>query len=497
MSKLKRLQNDPAAFRKALRIDCDGKPKPLEKVLDPWQQTDFLALDGGWKQVAGQSGDGPTRAWIERPRGHSKTNDLAVMVIWALFASKRTIRGYAAAADFDQSKLLRDAIDKLVRINGWLGAILKVNNFIVSNTRTGSSLEIIASDAPTSYGLTPDFVIADELCHWKKRDLWDSLLSSAAKRSNCMLVVITNAGYGESWQWETREAVRKDPAWYFSRLDGPVASWITKDRLAEQKRLLPDIAYRRLWENAWTSGAGDALSDADINRSIRLKGPITNAKKGWIFFAGLDLGLSRDKAALAVIGRHIGGVETIEHEQSFTPIQEDMFDLGIRERPAPEVEDIYHDGTGKIRLAELRVWSPPKNGKVDIEEIEETIVELDRRFQLQIGADPWQAAYLIERLQKQNIPIEPVDFTGNNLKSMCSATLEAFSEGLIEIYDQKQLVFDLRNLQVVEKSYGVRLVSPRGPNGHGDAATALSIALHLGKMKSLLPFAPPVDIIVA
>jgi len=349
--------------------------------------------------------------------------------------------------------------------------------------------EILTSDAPTSYGLTPDFIIADELVHWRQRELWDSLISSAAKRAACMAVVISNAGFGESWQWQVREAVRTDPAWHFSRLDGPAASWITPDRLAEQRRLLPSIAYRRLWLNEWTSGSGDALNPDDIERAVTLRGPIRGAKAGWRFFAGLDLGLSRDKAALAVVGRHVGHVEETERPKRNLPTTvAAMVDLGLMDEPEPEdAEPVVHEGTGRLRLADLRVWTPPARGKVDIEEIEETIADLDGRFRLQVGADPWQAAYLIERLRKQGVPIEPVDFTGSNLKSMCTATLEAFSEGQIQLYPDPQLTADLRALRVVEKSYGVRLDSPRGLNGHGDAATALAIALHLAKSKNRYP----------
>ena len=100
------------------------------------------------------------------------------------------------------------------------------------------------------YGLTPDFAVVDEVTHWRSRDLWDALLSSAAKRSTCMFVVISNAGFLDDWTWQTRELIRTDPAWYFSRLDGPVASWITPDEsgratsFAAADRLCPAVAQR-------------------------------------------------------------------------------------------------------------------------------------------------------------------------------------------------------------------------------------------------------------
>ena len=88
----------------------------------------------------------------------------------------------------DQARLLRDAIGRLAYCNPWLSAIIEIQNYKVANPRTGSSLDIITSDAPTSYGLTPDAVVCDEVVHWRRRDLWDSLISSAAKRSTCMFV---------------------------------------------------------------------------------------------------------------------------------------------------------------------------------------------------------------------------------------------------------------------------------------------------------------------
>ena len=42
-------------------------------------------------------------------------------------------------------------------------------------------------------------------------------------------------------------------------------------------------------------------------------------------------------------------------------------------------------------------------------------------------------------------------------------------------------LIDLRHLRVEERSYGVRLVSDRGINGHGDLATALTIGLATAK----------------
>lgn len=485
---LQLLQHDPAAFRDRLRIDCDGDAVPLGDVADVWQQDDFEALDDGWASLAHGGDDATQRAWLERPRGHSKTADLAVQALWALFAARRKLTGYAAAADRDQAKLLRDAVDRLLRMNPWISKAVQCETWRVVNVHTGSELNILSADAPTAYGLTPDFLIIDEVTHHRSRDLWDALISAAAKRRRCVVVVITNAGFRESWQWETRETIRQDSSWHFSRLDGPQASWIDDDRLAEQRRLLPLIAYNRLWLNQWSSGSGDALDPADIEAAIGLRGPLRKPVPGWAYIGGVDIGLVKDACAFAVIGKHVGEYREREKRRKLTDRQRMMIEAGVMDEPEPEYVVTHTEGTGRIKLARLHVWRPADmGGRVDLETVEETIADTDKAFGgMQIGADPHQAGYLIERLQKRGVAIAEAHQLAQNLKSQCAATLEAFAQDLIDIYADADLLHDLRNLRVKEMNYGVRLDSPRGVSGHGDAATALSICLHLAKTAELL-----------
>lgn len=454
--KLLDLQRAPAVFRSALLIDTDGGPQPLADALDDWQDADFRALDSGWQRaiVGSKQQAEYQRAWLERPRGHSKTLDLAVMAAWALFASRRRLSGIAAAGDQDQARLLRDAVGRLVYVNPWLAEIIEVQNYRVINPNTGSTLEIISSDAPTSYGLTPDFVVADEVTHWKKRDLWDSLISSAAKRSTCMFVVIANAGLQDDWQWETREAVRTDPNWYFSRLDGPQATWITSDRLTEQERLLPSIAYRRLWLNEWTTGGGDALAQ-DIIRAAFVPDlkPHTRPVSGYEYVAGLDLGVSRDASAVCI--------------------------LGVRRS---------HEGHGRIRLAFTRIWKPIKGQRVNLQEVEDTLFSLHRRFAFkQLNYDPWQAEHMASRLQagglgligsrRAALPMVEITSSGSNLQAIASTLIQAFNDYRLELFDDPDLKRDLYRLRIEERSYGFRLTSPRDEHGHGDMATAFGLAM--------------------
>lgn len=453
------LQNSPAEFREHLLIGTDSGPAPLKDCVDDWQRADFERLDAGWRRAAGQEIEGPcySRGWLERGRGHSKTLDIGIMATWCLFASRRRLSLVGAAGDLDQARLLRDAVGRLVYCNPWLGSILEVQNTRIVNARTESTLEIITSDAPTSYGLTADAIIMDEVVHWRRRDLWDSLISSAAKRSTCMVVCITNAGMQDDWQWQVREAVRQDPKWYFSRLDGAVASWIAAEALAEQQRLLPAIAFRRLWLNEWSSGGGDALTPENIAAAFSpgLQ-PQTEAQRGFVYVAGLDLGVSRDASAVCVLGVRRG-----------------------------------HRGHGRIRLAFTRVWRPRKGKKVDLQKVEDALLALHAAFNFkQFNFDPWQATHLASRLQsgglgklvrgsnrKPALPMVEVAPTGKNLQTMASVMLEAFNDRRLELYEDADLKRDLTRFRVEERSFGFRLTSPRDATGHGDLGTAFSLAM--------------------
>src|SRR5712692_7097454 len=88
--------DSPAEFRRRLLIDADGAAVPFRP--DPWQEADFQALDPAWRYAVGRwDGEPPAvrRLWSERPRGHAKTSDLAIMTTWALLFAPRPVIGIA------------------------------------------------------------------------------------------------------------------------------------------------------------------------------------------------------------------------------------------------------------------------------------------------------------------------------------------------------------------------------------------------------------------
>lgn len=279
--------------------------------LTPWQIADAAATTPAWQYLAWVSDQIPQfwRAYIERPRGHSKTTDIATAILWSLVNSRRTLTGLVAAADRDQATHVRRAMQLIQQKHPHLCADVEIQNHAAVNTRTQSRIDLISSDVNSSWGATPDFVICDELCHWPKPDLWHSLASAAAKKTACLLIVLTNAGIGHGWQWAVREHARHDPGWYYHSLIGPQAPWISPAKLAEQERLLPPSVYARLWLNQWQDSGGEFVSLTEAEACCdEERTPSDGAKQGTSYIAAVDYAEKHDLTVCCILHREQSGL---------------------------------------------------------------------------------------------------------------------------------------------------------------------------------------------
>ncbi|MDE2010228.1 MAG: hypothetical protein KGJ09_09165 [Candidatus Omnitrophica bacterium] len=423
-------------FLGKLRIKSDRAVVPLK--FDDWQARDFWRMAPAFVKLAtGQDQPGAYKYhWKEYPKGHSKTGDAAIMAAYVLTESLLPISGVCAAGDVDQAKNLKDALRTLQDHNPWLGLTMKVDR--VECKATGSSLVFITSDAPTSHGTIPDFVICDEFSHWRDnaQSFWASMFASMYKQKSAVMVVLTNAGFKGSWQFPVRNSHESDPAWCFMVLEGPCASWLNHNELETLKKSMPEPEFRRLFLNEWAEGIGDALRWEDVQAALVLPGPSAGPEPGWDYYAGGDLAKRNDHAAVCLIARN--------------------------------------QGTGLIKLAQLVHWAPP----IDLGTIKEVIISLDRKFHPDVWfIDPHQAELMVEQMMKQGINCELAWFTGKNNLEMASSMVEVFTSRQILLYPEPALLKDLSRLRIVGGPAGYRLDAPRTSDGHCDRATALALAL--------------------
>ena len=445
---------NPQDFRRRLLIDASGSSKPLESCLDPWQREDYEAADQGWLRMVTGHGDAKLRYYFERPKGHDKTTGEAHMAGWAMHVCPRPLEAIAVASTLKQAQQIAEAMDRMVRRNPWLSDTISVYNRDVKNRRTGSLLKILTGDEATNQGSNPDFVIGDELTVWKNPKLWDMLITSAGKKTNCMVVVIANAGFGRgvSWQWKVMEYARTHPEkWHFRSLPGPVASWISKEEIESQReQVVFGTEFQRVWLNQWVEQGSETLSAADIDACTTSLAPMTGYDPQYEpFIAGLDLAYSGHHAALAVVG--------------------------------------VHARTGKVRLASIQSWKPSDfpGRKIDLTVVHRAVVEARRKFRLhQLCVDPWQAQLSLQLLAKDvaanpslAMRIKEIHGARDN-QDMASAIVDAINNHRIELFAHKELRDDLLKLSIEEKQHHFAIKAPEDKqSGHCDRAIALAMTL--------------------
>ena len=107
--------------------------------------------------------EAPRFQFLVRPRGGSKTTDLAAVLGCVLgYQAGPSDRMFAFAADRDQARLLQDALGQIARRTPALGH-LEVGSYQVK-APNGASLQVMAGDAASAFGLLPTWVACDELC---------------------------------------------------------------------------------------------------------------------------------------------------------------------------------------------------------------------------------------------------------------------------------------------------------------------------------------------
>jgi hypothetical protein len=442
---LERMGESPASYRQQLRIEVSGDVVRYADVAADWQEADFCAMDAAWLRCIGRTKAEvkPMRAWLERPRGASKTHDLACMACWGLRFAPRRVRFIWCAGDVDQARLGIKAMQQLCELNPWLG--LEVQRNIVRNPATGSELEVLTSDAATGYGQLVDAVLVDEICNWADTDsaqrFWQMVASTISKKRNCLCVCISNAGRVDSWQWDIREAIREDENWYFHALQ-TVPPWISEAQLAEQKRLLPPNAYARLWENKWSSGTDTGLSPADVEACCVLHGPLQGRSFGHdAIIAACDLGWRHDRTGLVVLA------------------------MSFERR--------------EISLAHCESWHPHDHGgELPLEVVEDEIHWLHRQFRFdQLVFDPREATGLSQRLVNAGVPCARASLTPEMQDGMAKILLQAFNQRWVKLYRDPDLIRDLLSLEVVDRTIGLKLQAARTAQGHSDLGFAFAIAL--------------------
>jgi phage terminase large subunit-like protein len=454
---VKRYSKNPVAFFKEIRIPTALGVSTLGESWAPFQKDFFHAVSPALLAVT-KSKRGPYRGfWLERTKGASKDSDVGLSILWLLLFSPRPLAMESGADDRSQAEEMYKAMREMVRLNPWMEKrlILRVSKVVCPNSRC--ELLFLTTDqrgeGQGAHGSRPDVTICNELSHVGNKGFIQTMLDNADKVPTNLRFLCTNAGVLRTWQHQWREKYKDDQRWWWQKVSEP-APWIDEEALADARFRNTTSRYLRLWSGIWTSGEGDAIDERDIKFAIsNARGPMTGRESGYIFVAGLDLGVKHDHSAFAVLGCRMG--------------------------------------TGKVRLAMLQSWKPePKDimkgehvmvpkGSVNLPNIRQTVQVASHRFNLAwVGYDPYQAALMAQDLAGVGVKMHEWPFTGKSGDLMAQTVLQAFRSRALELYDDPELVSDLHRLSIAEKRYGhQKLEAISDDQGHADRAIAVAIAL--------------------
>jgi len=427
-----------------------------------------IAASFQWEDAQAIFSDEPPHwHYLTRPRGGSKTTDLAgVSLAWLATTAAPGARGYVFAGDKDQAALLTDAASGLVDRTPELRDAVKVDSFKIT-ARNGATVEVRAADGGGAFGLRPSFIVADELAQWdetrRPRRLWTAIVSSLGKVPGCRFVCLTSAGEpAHSSAKVLAEAKLHPDRWHVNEVRGPLP-WVNVADLEAQG--LRESEYQRLHLNLWCQSEDRLVSAADLLAAAVLDGE-QEPRSGVRYLVSVDLGLVNDKTVVAV---------------------------GHAEPTAPE-----QGAPRRAVIDSLRRWRGKRLKPVDIGEVEAYLAVTAKRYNnAKILADPWQMASAIQRLQAQGVRCEPFPFTTSSTGRIGQALHLALRNHLLWLPDDEDLLAELARVRLRETGIGqARLDHDSGD--HDDQAVAIAILVaellgsNVGGAKAFLESLAPI-----
>lgn len=159
-------------------------------VMRPWQER---LLDG----LFATDSNGLLRhrtGLIGMARKNGKSALGAGLALWSLYTGDAGGEVYSCAATRDQARIVFNSAKRMVELDAELTAESKIYRDAIEVPSTGSVYRVLSREAGASEGLSPTFVIFDEVHVQPDDELWNVMQLGAAARREPMLLGITTAG---------------------------------------------------------------------------------------------------------------------------------------------------------------------------------------------------------------------------------------------------------------------------------------------------------------
>ena len=437
-------------------------------------------------------------------RKNGKTQLAAALALAHLSGPEAEQRGqvFSAASDRNQAAIVFRELEAFILADEALSERCNVQRFAkrIEDMENGSVYEALSSDARKAHGLSPSFVVCDELAQWPDRELYDNLVTGTGARAEPLVVVISTksadpnsimtelTGYGR----DVAAGIVDDPTFLpilyevpddiedIERLCTDEALWHLANPALGDFRSLDEMRqmaakalriptqrgpFRNLYLNQSIDPTAEHLIDPeDWNACAGAVDP--EALRGRRCWGGLDLSSTRDLTALAL----------------YFP-DDDGAVLPFFWTPGDTIADrAKSDRVPYDTWASQGLIEAPAGRAIDKLAVARRLAQLASTYEIQgIAFDRWRMADLQKVLDDEGIDLPLKDF-GQGFKDMAPAvdSLEAaILDRKLSHGGHKVLTWNAANAKAETDPAGNRKITKRKSTGRVDGIVSLAMAIGL------------------
>lgn len=362
-------------------------------TLRPWQTKLVDAL-------LAETGDGKLRhrsALVGLPRKQGKSALGAGLALWSLYCGDAGGEVYSCAGTRDQARIVFGSAKRMVELDPELSSISKIYRDAIEVPETGSVYRVLSREAGASEGLSPTFVVFDEVHVQADRELWDVMALGAGARHEPLMLGITTAGsrtdslgrdsFCYSLYQHGRQVAAKeieDPSFFFAWWEPKAGSDA-------------DHTDPKVWEEA-NPGIGDLNSFEDF-RSTLVRTPEAEfrTKRTNVWVVGSSAALPHGAWSKLADPNRI-----VDPETPVVLMADGSWSGDSTGIVAITVEEIPH-------MFVVDVWEKPSDSnewRVPISEVETAIRESARSMPvIEIGMDPYRWQRSMQALEDDGLPM--------------------------------------------------------------------------------------------
>jgi phage terminase large subunit-like protein len=462
----------------------EGKFVGQPVVLRPWQREIICGIY-----------DSPTRrAVISFGRKNAKTTLSALLLLLHLCGPEARANSqlFSAAQSRDQAALLFSLAAKVVRLSPDLRQYVLVRDTAkqLACPELGTLYRALSAEASTAYGLSPVFVVHDELGQVKgpRSELYEALETAAGAQEHPLSIVIStqaptdadllsvlidDAATGADpkvklWLYTADETLDPFAEEAIKQANPAYGDFLNASEVrdqAESARRMParEASYRNLVLNQRVNVTSPFISRAIWEMGDRPTDLEPFRREAWI---GLDLSSRNDLTAIAIVGKDEAGEWHVRSE-FFAPEQ------GVHERS--HRDRVPYDKWAKDGFLTLTPGS-----SVDYAEVARRLCELCDEFNVrEIAFDRWRIDVLKTELNRLERELPMIPF-GQGFKDMTPA-LDALEhqllDGKVRHGGHPVLRMCAANAVVTRDAAGNRKLDKSKATGRIDGMVALAMAM--------------------